>query len=198
MKTLMRFSFVLIGLLAFNAQPANAQLGNILKKAKKVADAVLTTDGNKAQADGKAAQSVQLAGGGTMESTVADFADIQLVGLYGQSTSENYGKVYIVLKVKMIANKQRIMFGTAANVQMMAVDENGNTYKPYASGGYWYDVTEGMYVKVAMNDENIKLLDVKKTAKKMQMVRMGVFVDANTTGMVTFKDVPVQWDVQPE
>lgn len=85
-------------------------------------------------------------------------------------------------------------FGSANNVRGMAVDEEGNTYPLDTMGAYPKDVTEGLFVKVVLDDKDLLFKDVRKTAKKMQMIRLGVYIDANHRGVITFKDVPIQWE----
>ena len=81
------------------------------KKAKQALETVTgteqTTTGNAAAG----AATVAIPSGGTMQNPLAQAADIELVGAYGKSTSENYGTVYLVLRVKMKANESRIGFG---------------------------------------------------------------------------------------
>ena len=92
-------------------QTADAQIGNLLKKAKKAVEAVTgTTDTKTAEAKdaGTQAAEVAVASGGTMINPFSEAADIELVGCYGKSTSENFGTAYLVLKVKMKLNKNRI------------------------------------------------------------------------------------------
>lgn len=104
-----------------------------------------TTTGNAAAG----AATVAIPSGGTMQNPLAQAADIELVGAYGKSTSENYGTVYLVLRVKMKANKSRIGFGGSINNEKtMAVDQDGNAYITGTLGQYFKDVTEGIAVKV--------------------------------------------------
>ena len=39
--------------------------------------------------------------------------------------------------------------------------------------------------------------NVKKTAKVMQVLKLGLYVDAAIRGYITMKNVPIQWDVEP-
>lgn len=134
-----------------------------------------------------------------MTNPLSAAAEIELVGAYGKSTSANYGTVYLVLKVKMILNKSRISFGGNINAdKTMAVDQDGNAYATGTMGQFPKDVTEGMFVKVVLDDKDGQFLDVKKTATTLQQIRLGCFIDANHKGMITFRDVPVRWDVEPE
>ncbi len=197
MKTALKLFLTAAFLAVFGLQPANAQIGNLLKKAKKVAEAVTGKDVST-NMKGKVAET-SIPSGESMQNPLAGVADIELMGAYGRSTSQNYGQVYLVLKVKMLANKGKIgLGGSINNVETIAVDQDGNIYKPYSQGQFPKDVIEGMFVTVTLDESNARFRDVKKTAATFQMIRLGVFVDQQNKGILTFKNVPVQWDVEPQ
>lgn len=201
MKTTMtkRVLLTLTVILGLAATPANAQgLGGLLKKAKKVLDKVTnttstTTSGSNA-AISKGA-TVELPNGGTLQNPLSQLCDIQLVGVYGKSTSLNYGTVYLVLKVKMIANESKLRIGSNVSYQAMLVDGEGNTSK-LSAGWYDWDVTEGIYVKLKL--DKYQFPDVRKTATVAQVLSIGISTDYNHTGLLTLRNVPIQWDVEPE
>lgn len=190
-------------MLVMGVMPANAQLGNILKKVKETVDAVTnTTQANSAtdSTQSKVANvlSVGIPSGGTMENPFAGVLDVELVGAYGKSTSLNYGTVYLVFKAKMIANRTSAGFGgSVKNVASVAVDQDGNLYNTGTNGQYRRNLTEGIAVKVTLDEKDAQFQNVKKTATTMQMIRLGVFIDPQNSGTITFKNVPVQWDVDP-
>lgn len=199
-------SAVFAAILAMAAVPQNAdaQLGKILGKVKKVAEKVIDTPANAAKSESSttatAASAVTQADGVIVENPMAAHYDVQLVGAYGKSTSQNYGEVFLVVKVKMIDNETVLRFGGNVQLPVMAVDTDGNQYSPKESAGF-YDkqVTEGMYVKINLGDlKSCTFKDVKKTATKMQMIRIGTSLSYTLKGLVTFKNVPIQWDVVPE
>ncbi len=178
------------------ATPASAQLSNILKKAQKTLESVNNT---LDKVSGEGGSEVAIPSGGTMVNPMAAAAQVELVGAYGTSTSENYGRVYLVLKVKMIANENRIGFGGSMNgAKTMAIDQDGNQYTTGTMGQYYRDVTEGIEMKVTLDDQYGPFDDVKKTAKTMQVIKLACYINAQNRGMITFKNVPVQWDVQPQ
>lgn len=198
MRQIIKAVTIVAMLFTFGTQTSNAQLGNILKKVKKVADAVSGKDNTTTQtatADG--VKETTLANGVTMQNPLSGVVDFELVGVYAKSTSLNYGYAYVVLKVKMIANKSSIVLGGGINgSSALAVDQDGNAYK-MSTNGLTKSVTEGIAVKIALNEKEACLLDVKKTAKTFQVLRLGVYVNASNLGMLTFKNVPIQWDVEP-
>lgn len=209
MNRFFRFSAAAI-MLSFMAMPANAQLGKLLKKAKKAVETVTNVASNKAAsseanvANDNVATFTQ-ADGVTISNPKAANFDVQLVGCYGVSTSENYGTAYLVLKVKMKDNKSEIGIGGIVNGTMMsAYDEDGNVYKRKDTGGWVnYPVTEGMFVKLDLGkgpngSYNNMFVDVRKSAKQFQIVKLTVTLGYPNTAVITLKNVPIQWDVQPE
>lgn len=199
----MRRNILLLALSAmlFGApQAANAQLGKLLKKVNKGLEKV----------NGKLSEGSTVASGGAVftqengvkvQNPMAAHYDVQLVGAYGVSTSENYGQVYLVVKVKMNDNATSLRFGGNTEFPVTAVDADGNSYAPMETAG-WYDknVTEGMYVKVNLGDlKSCTFKDVKKTARQLQMVRIGAGMGYHKNqGLITFRNVPILWDQQPE
>lgn len=191
---------VLVALFAVFAFPqqADAQLGGLLKKVKKGVESVTKATG--VSADVKAAGTeVAIPSGGTMINPFAEAMDVELVGCYGKSTSENYGTAYLVLKLKMKLNKTSVLLsGNENGNKTMAVDADGNAYQTSAMGGTRRDVTEGIFVKVKIDDPQQQFADVKKSVKEFQLVKLSVYIDPQHRGAITFKNVPVLWDVEPE
>ena len=208
-KNLLRM-FAVCAALFMVAQPADAQFSKILGKVKKAAETV--TKGSDVQttqkqgevpAELKVAKSVSESGA-TVENPFSQVMDVQLVGAYGQSTSQNYGTVNLVLKLKMIANEPRVILGGQESfptgsqaVKTMCVDQDGNTYFTDGSSEY-FDVTEGIYVKISLGSRrSTTFVDIKKSATELQVIKLAVYVDAKNRGHITFRNVPIQWDVKP-
>ena len=124
MKSRMKTLAVCAAMALAGSQPACAQLGDILKKAKQGIEAVDKVVGQFTGQEAGAGHEVPVASGGTMINPLASVMDVELVGAYGRSTSENYGTVYLVFKIKMLANKASVGLGGAVdNVKSMAVDQ---------------------------------------------------------------------------
>ena len=205
MKT-RNFMIVCIAMLTMGTMQAQAQgLGGLLKKGKKAlekANSVLggTTENN--QQDSKTAimktggSDIVLPNGGSLRNPIPQVVDLQLVGVYGKSTSLNYGTVQLVFKVKMIANKSSIRFGVNSNFPGLMIDQDGNTYKTQETGG-WYDypVTEGVYMKLPVT--KTLFVDVKKSAKTIQQLQIGISASYDETGLIILRNIPIQWDVEP-
>ncbi len=199
--------FMCLMALAFCSVDAKAQgLGGLLKKVKKGVESITgttstetaTTSSSAAQ-QGSAAAGVEtpVEGGGTVINPLPKIVDIQLEGAYGKTTSTNYGEVSLVFKVKMIANLTSIKFGSNTEYPGLMVDQDGNAYKVKNNGWYPYSVTEGVYMKISLS-ASATFVDVKRTAKTIQRLQLGVSTSYNDTGLVILKDVPIQWDVQKD
>ena len=200
MKRTVKLIGMAIVAMALGTQPANAQLGKLLKKAKQAVTSVTNAaDQASVKADGGAV--VKLENGGTMSYSLKDKVEFQLVGVYGTSTSENYGTIHVVLNVKMIANKSSIKFGGTGpgNVIPKAIDTNGNAYDTKFKGNVSQerDVVEGTFVKIKL-DDGCEFLNVKKSTTALQILKMPFWLGYEQLGVITIKDVPVQWDVETE
>ena len=200
------FKIVCIAMLTMGTMQAQAQgLGGLLKKGKKALEKVNsvlggTTENNKQ--DTKTAimktggSDIVLPNGGSLRNPIPQVVDLQLVGVYGKSTSLNYGTVQLVFKVKMIANKSDISFGVNSRFPGLMIDQDGNTYKTQETAG-WYDypVTEGVYMKLPVT--KTWFVDVKKSAKTIQQLQIGISTSYEETGLIILRNIPIQWDVEP-
>ncbi len=205
MKT-RNFVMVCIAMLTMGTVQAEAQgLGGLLKKGKKALEKVNkalggTTDDNKQDANTATLQTrgsdIALPSGGSLRNPIPQIVDLQLVGVYGKSTSLNYGTVQLVFKVKMIANKSSVRFGVNSSYPGLMIDQDGNTYKTQEGAG-WYDypVTEGVYMNMPVT--KTWFADVKKSARTIQQLQIGISASYEETGLIILKNVPIQWDVEP-
>lgn len=205
MKT-RNFVMVCIAMLTIGTVQAEAQgLGGLLKKGKKALEKInsalgATTDDNKQDSKTATMQTrgtdIALPNGGSLRNPIPQDVDLQLVGVYGKSTSLNYGTVQLVFKVKMIANKSSVRFGVNSSYPGLMIDQDGNTYKTQDGAG-WYDypVTEGVYMNMPVT--KTWFVDVKKTAKTIQQLQIGISASYDDTGLIILRNVPIQWDVEP-
>ena len=205
MKT-RNFVMVCIAMLTIGTVQAEAQgLGGLLKKGKKALEKInsalgATTDGNMQDSKTATMQTrgtdIALPNGGSLRNPIPQDVDLQLVGVYGKSTSLNYGTVQLVFKVKMIANKSSVRFGVNSSYPGLMIDQDGNTYKTQDGAG-WYDypVTEGVYMNMPVT--KTWFVDVKKTAKTIQQLQIGISSSYDNTGLIILKNVPIQWNVEP-
>ena len=205
MKT-RNFVMVCIAMLTIGTVQAEAQgLGGLLKKGKKALEKInsalgATTDDNMQDSKTATMQTrgtdITLPNGGSLRNPIPQDVDLQLVGVYGKSTSLNYGTVQLVFKVKMIANKSSVRFGVNSSFPGLMIDQDGNTYKTQDGAG-WYDypVTEGVYMNMPVT--KTWFADVKKSAKTIQQLQIGISSSYENTGLIILKNVPIQWDVEP-
>ena len=200
-----------LALLATGTTAVNAQgLGGFIKKGKdavkkgkETVNTILGSSENDSQksSDQKNAnvgKSVS-ASGIVISNPASSFIEIEPIGLYGVSKSENFGDAYLVLKVKKLIPKDVTGFGSSVqNQKMIAVDSKGKVYNIDSSGHYQYDTPEGLMVTVVLDQPGLMFTDIKKDVDMMQQVKFGVFSDAQNQGNVTLNNVPIFWDQVPE
>lgn len=197
-------------ILASGASAANAQgLGGLIKKGKGLVEkgekAVGKIFGAEEKPSGDDSSPETVAPGKVgpsgivVSNPVSSFIEIEPVGLYGVSTSENFGDAYLVLKVRNLIPKDVTRFGSSVqNQKMIAVDNNGKVYNIDSSGHYGYDTPEGLTVMVVLDEPGLMFTDIRKDVDMMQQVKFGVFSDAQHQGNVTLGNVPIFWDQTPD
>lgn len=204
MKTYLKLFVCTLLLFTLSSQSASAQLGGLLKKAKKTVETVAKTQtSDTATEDLKASKDlVKLPNGGTMFNPLSSVIDVQLEGCYGKSLSTNFGEVYLVLKVKMLINKNKVTFGGASaskGVSTMAVDSDGNVYKSESDfSSQIFDVSEGLLVKIKLDDKSLVFQDVKKTVQMMQQIKLNCYIDAKYRDVIEFNEIPINWESEPQ
>lgn len=180
-------------------------LGDLLKKGKqtiekvagKAKEKIVGTD-NTVQENAKNLTST-FDNGIEMVNPMAEYIDVTPIGLYGYSTSENYGSAYLVLKVMMKEPENQASFGGSINNEkMIAVDANGKVYNTDANGTFRFDTPEGIPVNVIINQPPLTFTGIKKEIQVMPMVKFGILIDARRKGNLTLKNVPIYWDKTPE
>lgn len=173
-----------------------------VKKGKEAVESVLGTEEAPAAQEnqGNAVMSSIVSSSGiAVSNPLGSVIEIEPVGLYGVSKSENYGDAYLVLKVKKLTPKETTSFGSEVkNQKMIAVDNSGKVYNVDAFGQIPYDTPEGLMVQVVLDNPALMFNDIKKNVDMMQQVKLGVFSDKDNQGMVTFTNVPIFWDQSPE
>lgn len=194
-KKMMMVCLMAAALLALpQTMSAQGLFGKISKGLDKVNKALENANNKIDVATGAG---VELPGGGMMYNPAAQWLDIQLVGVYGVTTSNNYGYVEVVMKVNMKLNKSSVSFGgKKSDLSTMATDADGNVYKMKTNIYHSFDVEEGTFVKVTLND-GAEFVDVRKSATMFQSLKL--FCHADYDGheaLITFKNVPIQWDVE--
>ncbi len=198
-----KLAFMCLMALALCSIDAKAQgLGGLLKKVQKGVESITgatttatTSSSTSSQSTAAAGTETPVEGGGTIINPIPKIVDIQLVGVYGKTTSTNYGEVSLVFKVKMISNLASMNFGCNTDFPALMVDQDGNAYKAKENGWYPYTVTEGVYMKIPLN-KSASFVDVKRTATTIQRLQFGVSTSYHDKGLIILKNVPIQWDVQ--
>ncbi|MDE7427246.1 MAG: hypothetical protein K2M79_05550 [Muribaculaceae bacterium] len=183
---------------------SNAQnIGGLLNKGKKVASKITGKEEPKEQQARPTENKVTpviFANGVEMINPIAESITIEPVGLYGISAEESpVGDVYLVMKVTLKEPKNKTNFGSSIrNQKMIAVDAAGNVYNIPASGSEPYDTPQDVPVIVNMGKPGIMFTNVSTDLKKMDLVKVGVFIDAYHQDNIIFKNFPIQWNPTEE
>ncbi|MBQ9650918.1 MAG: hypothetical protein IJV13_01710 [Prevotella sp.] len=195
-KLLVSICVIAAGLMVPQTIHAQGILGKINKGLEKVNKAL---DKASDKANVAAGNAVDLGNGATMTNPVSKVMDVELVGLYGVSTSENFGNVEVILKVKMKEPETSVTFGGNAGSEVtIAYDADGNSYKMESSSvGESYDVEEGIPVKIVMNGR-YAFQKVRKSATTFPVLKLFTHIAYSNgyRGTIVFKNVPIQWDVE--
>lgn len=174
-------------------------VGKILGTEEAPAENASSTDQTTANPADAVANLTVSSSGIVISNPVSSFIEIQPVGLYGVSKSENFGDAYLVLRVKKLIPQDITRFGSSVqNQKMIAADGNGKVYNIDSSGLYEYDTPEGIMVTVVLNEPGLMFTDIRKDVNMMQQVKFGVHSDAQHQGNVTLNNVPIFWDKVPE
>lgn len=210
-----------LAILAAGAPAVNAQgIGGLLKKGKEkiekgkkaakkgkeTVEKIFGSGDDSSETTSSPDATTSTSGGSQVNKTVSSsgiivsnplssFIEIEPVGLYGVSKSENYGDAYLVLKVKKLIPQDITKIGSSVqNQKMVAVDNNGKVYNVDASGVHEFDTPEGLMVRVVIDQPGLMFTDIKKDVNMMQQVKFGVLSDAQHQGNVTLNNVPIFWD----
>lgn len=205
MRNLMRlFGLVVLGIMM--CTPANAQFGKLLKKmgdaidkASEVTNAIVGENNTEAAKLPDGTVQVNIEGGGMLENPLADYMDVECEGVYGRTTSPSFGEVYAVLKVKMKVPQTNLGIGgdhgNAGNT--FAYDAKGTAYKQKMNIIGNYDVQEGFFVRIKLDDSR-RFVDVPRTLTHLALVDYMFSTQDTKWKVVKLRDVPIQWDVEPK
>lgn len=140
----------------------------------------------------------QVAGTTSVANPLAQFIEVEPIGLFAVSESETNNNAYLVLRVLNFTEQESVLFGSGVqNKKMLAVDPFGNVLNIDASGGYRLDVPSDIPVKVVLDEPALQFMNVRQGTNVMPLVKIGINIDAKRQGNLTFKNVPVYWDQVP-
>ena len=169
-----------------------------VKKGEKAVDKILGKEDSSENESSSESKTVT-SSGIVISNPISEFIEIEPIGLYGVSTSEDFGDAYLVLKVKNLTPKEVTNFGSRVqNQNMIAVDTKGKVYNVDAYGHFGYDTPEGIMVTLSLNEPGIMFTHINKDIDMMQQVKVGVFSDAYHQGNIVLNNVPIFWDEVPE
>lgn len=192
MKKYFLMSLVLIGL---TAAPQQMQAQGFLKKLSKGLEKVNKgLDDTNNTIDVVTGKAVMLGNGVIVMSPVGKSMAIDSVRAVGHSTSENFGNVELIIRVKVKEPVSSIALGGSwGQGKTQAFDADGNVYKmnmPSVSDRY--DVTEGLPAMISCSPFE-KVRKISSLAIVKLVAKCG-----ESSGEITFKNVPIEWDPQTD
>jgi hypothetical protein len=190
MKKYFLMSFILLGL---TIAPQEIQAQGFLKKLTKGLEKVNKgLDDTNNSIDVITGKAIILGNGVVVMSPVSKSMSIDSVRAVGHSSSENFGDVELIIRVKAKVPVNSIALGGSwGQGKTMAFDADGNVYKmnmPSVSDRY--DVTEGFPVMIKCSP----FLKVRKQTG-LSIVKL-VAKCGDESGEITFKNIPIEWDPQ--
>lgn len=188
----------IIALLMMMAMPAGMEAQGFLKKLNKGLEKVnKAMDNASTKVDVATGQAVVQENGITVMNPLSKAVDVELIGAYGVSTSENFGEVELVMKVTLKIPENRIGFGgNSASKPTQAFDTDGNSYVvDHPSLNQNFDVAEGVPVKITLSGDKA-FKKVHKSATALALVKLNCIINWDYVNHITFKNVPIQWDVE--
>lgn len=177
----------------FSGSLANAQgVVDILREVKKNVEQAARNLNN-------GSANVRIMAGNTVVNPISQYIEVKPLGLFGISHTERSGNVYLVLSVLNKTEKQNALFGSSVqNQKMLAVDNAGNVYNIDGGGGIRYDTPQDIPVKVVIDHPQLQFMNVSKSLNIMPVVKIGISLDAYRQGNLTFKNLPIFWDISPD
>lgn len=194
MKTRKVVMMLAVAAALMTGMSAGAQsLGGLLKKAR---NGVEKLAGN-AQPQDSVANVVVAATGASVANPIDRYMLVETVGLFPASQDENCGNLYMVLQVTNHTEKPSATFGSSIkNQKMLAVDGAGTVYNINSSGAFRYDTPQDVTVRIELSEPDLQFVNVSKTLTVMPVVKLGINIDAARQDNLTFRDVPIYWDVE--
>ncbi|MCQ2094796.1 MAG: hypothetical protein MJY81_07375 [Bacteroidaceae bacterium] len=173
----------LIAMAMFTTADAQFNLGNLAKKAAKT----LTKTAKSAVNE-------------TINSAlvgVNPFKDqwrIDSIKAVGVKTSNNFGKVYLVINAEAIVPLRYGFVGLGGTLNQTYAVIDGKTYKPYADVEKKFEMPEGVPMVINTQGEGgVEIKDVPVTATAIQAYNMYIYIDGGRHQTVLWKNIPITW-----
>ena len=119
---------------------------------------------------------------------------IDSIKAVGVKTSENFGKVWLVINAEAIVP---LKYG---NVQLGGTSHKcyavigGKTYKPYEFIEEKFELPEGVPMEISTQDKGaVEIKDVPTSATVIQAYNMYIYIDPSRHENVLWKNIPITW-----
>lgn len=119
---------------------------------------------------------------------------IDSIKAVGVKTSNNFGKVYLVINAEAIVPLRYGFVGLGGTLNQTYAVINGKTYKPYADVEKKFELPEGVPMEInTQGKDGVEINDVPITATTIQAYNMYIYIDGGRHQTVLWKNIPITW-----
>lgn len=119
---------------------------------------------------------------------------IDSIKAVGVKTSENFGKVWLVINAEAIVPLKygNVDLGGSLNKTYAVI--GGKTYKPNGDQGDKYEMPEGVPMEIdTQNNKGVAIENVPASATEIQAYNMYIYIDPSRHQTVLWKKIPITW-----
>lgn len=173
----------LVAMAMFTTANAQFNLGSLVKKAAKAATE--TVKGTVNETINSALVGVN---------PFKDVIRIDSIKAVGVKTSNNFGKVWLVINAEAIVPLQYGYMALGGTSQKSYAVIDGKTYKPYEFVEQKFDMPEGVPMVIDTKDKRaIEIENVPASATMIQAYNMYIYIDPKRHQTVLWKNIPITW-----
>ena len=178
-----KFLLTMLTMAVFATASAQFSFGGLAKQMKKAA---------KQQVEAKINETVNSAIVGV--NPFKDVWRIDSIKAVGVRTSENFGKVWLVIYAEAIVPLKygNVQLGGTSHQCYAVVD--GKTYKPYEFIEEKFELPEGVPMEINTQGKGaVEIKDVPASATEIKAYNMYIYIDPSRHQNVLWKNIPISW-----
>lgn len=179
--------------LAIVLSSTNASAQGLFDKLKKAATEKVNSAVNKKV--NKAEENI--VAGFVGNNPFKDVWQIDEIKAYGTKTSENFGKVWLVIKAQAIVPLEYGTVGLGGSLFKTYAIIDGKTYKPTGDVEKGFEMPEGVPMEIdTKNVDAIYIKNVPVSTTEIQAYNMYIYIDGGRHKTVLWKHIPIIWTEQ--
>lgn len=123
-----------------------------------------------------------------------DVLRIDGIKAVGVKTSNNFGKVWLVINAEAIVPLKYGFVGLGGSLNKSYAVIDGKTYKPYGDVEEKFELPEGVPMEInAQGKKAIEITDVPASATEIKAYNMYIYIDPSRHETVLWKNIPITW-----